>query len=354
MRGRQKKQLSMLVVSNLDDRVPPDHPLRAIKALADAVLKDLNPSLTRMYAKTGRTSIPPERLLKGMLLLALYSIRSERQLCEQLQYNLLYRWFLDMDLTETVFDPSSFSHNRKRLMQHRAPQKFFALVVGRAASDGLMSSEHFSVDGTLIDAWASIKSFRPKDDDDDNDSNGWADFKGQSRKNDTHESKTDPEAKLMRKGRGKEAKLSYSAHALMENRNGLLLDFRVAEANGRAERDVAEQMMKTHLHRGNTLGADANYNTRAFVAACREQGVKPHVAGKTRSSAVDARTTRHETYAASQKVRKRIEQIFGWLKTVAGLRKSRFRGRARTEAYAVMAGAAYNLLRVAKLSGATA
>ncbi|CAN0507572.1 unnamed protein product, partial [Discosporangium mesarthrocarpum] len=191
------------------------------------------------------------------------------------------------------------------------------------------------------------KSFRPKDDDDDNDSNGWSDFKGKSRKNDTHASKTDPEAKLMRKGNGKEAKLSYSAHALMENRNGLLLDFRVAEANGWAERDVAEQMMKSHLRSGSTLGADAGYNTRGFVAACRKQGITPHVAGKARSSAVDGRTTHHATYAASQRVRKRIEQVFGWLKTVAGLRKSRFKGRARTEAYAVMAGAAYNLLRVA-------
>lgn len=344
----------MLVVSNLDDRVPADHPLRAIKTFADSVLKDLGSSLTRMYAKTGRPSIPPERLLKGMLLMALYSIRSERQLCEQLQYNLLYRWFLDMDLTETVFDPSSFSHNRKRLMKHSAPQKFFARVVDSAVDDGLMSSEHFSVDGTLIDAWASIKSFRPKDDDDDNDSNGWSDFKGKSRKNDTHSSKTDPEAKLMRKGNGKEARLSYSGHALMENRHGLLVDLRIAEANGRAERDVAEQMMKDHLRAGSTLGADSNYNTRAFVAACRKRGITPHVAGKARSSAVDGRTTRHATYAASQKVRKRIEQIFGWLKTVAGLRKTRFRGRARTEAYALMAGAAYNLLRVAKLRGASA
>jgi len=353
MRGRPKKQLSMLVVSNVDDRVPADHPLRTIKDLADGVLKDLGPSLTRMYAKTGRPSIPPERLLKGMLLIALYSIRSERQLCEQLQYNLLYRWFLDMDLDDDVFDPSSFSHNRKRLMRHSAPQKFFARVVDAAYEDGLMSSEHFSVDGTLIEAWASMKSFKRKDDDDD-DSNGWSDFKGKTRKNDTHASKTDPEAKLMRKGNGQEAKLSYSAHALMENRNGLLLDLRIAEANGRAEREVAKKMMKAHLRPRSTLGADASYNTRDFVKTCREQGITPHVAGKMRSSAIDARTTRHATYAASQTVRKRIEQIFGWLKTVAGLRKTRFKGRARTEAYAVMAGAAYNLLRVARLRGATA
>ena len=345
----------MLVVSNLDDRVPKDHPLRPIKGLADGVLKDLSASFGRMYAKTGRPSVPPERLLKGMLLIALFSIRSERQLCEQLQYNLLFRWFLDMDLVEDVFDASTFSHNRKRLMKHSAPQKFFARVVAKAVEEGLMSHEHFSVDGTLIDAWASLKSFKPKDDnDDDSDSNGWSDFKGKSRKNDTHESKTDPEAKLMRKGNGKEAKLSYAGHALMENRNGLLVDLRISEANGRAERELATAMMRDHLSPGATLGADAGYNTRDFVAQCRTRGVSPHVAGKMRSSAIDGRTTRHASYAASQTVRKRIEQIFGWLKTVAGLRKTRFKGRERTEAYAVMAGAAYNLLRIGKLREATA
>lgn len=346
----------MLVVSNLDDRVPKDHPLRAIKEIADQALRDLSPSFSRMYSKTGRPSVPPERLLKGMLLMALYSIRSERQLCEQLDYNLLFRWFLDMDLTEPPFDPSTFSHNRQRLMKRSAPQKFFERVVEVAMDDGFMSSEHFSIDGSLIEAWGSVKSFRPKNDkDDDGDGNGWSGFSGERRSNETHESKTDPEAKLSRKGNGKEAKLSYLAHALMENRNGLLLGFRLSEANGRAERDVALELLDEHLAgRRATVGADAGYNTKGFVSDCRKQGVTPHVAGKKRHTAIDGRTTRHGGYEASQKVRKRIEQIFGWLKTVGGLRKSRYRGRERTELYATMAAAAYNILRVATLRRACA
>lgn len=341
----------MLVVSKLDDRIPPDHPLRRIKVLADDVLKGLSPSFSRMYSKIGRPSIPPERLLKGMLLIALYSIRSERQFCEELNYNLLYRWFLDMDLADAPFDASTFSHNRKRLMKHRAPQKFFERVVGLAREDELMSNEHFSVDGSLIEAWASAKSFRPKDkDDDDQDGNGWSEFKGTKRSNETHESKTDPEAKLMRKGNNREAKLSYAMHALMENRNGLLVDLRVSLATGRAEREVAAEMVDDHLRPGASLGADAGYNTRDFVHECRSRGIKPHVAGKKRFSAIDKRTTRHDTYRSSQVVRKRIEQIFGWLKTIGGMRRTRFKGRERTEHYALMAGAAYNLLRISRLA----
>lgn len=344
----------MLVVSSLDDRVPRDHPLREIKRLADEALESLSGSFSRMYAKNGRPSIPPERLLKGQLLIALYSIRSERQLCEQLEYNLLYRWFLDMDLSEAVFDASSFSQNRKRLMKHRAAEKFFARVVEAAQQDGLMSSEHFSVDGTLIEAYASMKSFKRKDDDDDGDSNGWADFKGEKRSNETHESKTDPEAKLMRKGDGQGAKLSYAAHALMENRSRLIVDLRISEANGYAERETALEMLDRSAPGAETLGADAGYNTREFVADCRARGVTPHVAGKKKYSAVDRRTTRHRSYGTSQRIRREIERFFGWLKTIAGLRKSRFRGRERNEFYALMAGAAYNLIRVGKLGTATA
>ena len=301
-----------------------------------------------MYSKTGRPSVPPERLLKGMLLIALYSIRSEVQFCEQLRYNFLFRWFLDMDMVEEPFDHCAFSDNRDRLIQHEATAKFFRRIVDQAEQAGLMSDDHFSVDGTLIEAWASMKSFRPKDDDDDRDANGWSDFKGKKRSNETHESKTDPEAKLMRKSDGKEAKLSFGAHALTENRNGIVKDLQVSEANGRCEREAALQMIDTNVGRAATLGADAAYNTKDFVAACRERGVTPHVAGK-KSSAIDGRTTRHRGYEASQKVRKRIEQVFGWLKTIGGLRKTRYKGRAKIQLYAFMAGAAYNLLRLTKL-----
>lgn len=290
----------------------------------------------------------PERLLKGMLLIALYSIRSEVQFCEQLRYNFLFRWFLDMDMVEESFDHCAFSDNRDRLIQHEATAKFFRKIVQQAEQAGLMSDDHFSVDGTLIEAWASMKSFRPRHDDDDQDTNGWSDFKGKKRSNETHESKTDPEAKLMRKSDGKEAKLSFGAHALTENRNGLVKDLQVSEANGRCEREVALEMLDAHVDRGATLGADSAYNTRNFVADCRERGVTPHVAGK-KKSAIDARTTRHSGYEASQKVRKRIEQVFGWLKTIGGLRKTRYKGRAKTQLYAFMAGAAYNLLRITKL-----
>ncbi len=323
--------------------------MRAIKPRADDVLKQLSRSLDKMYSKTGRPSVPPERLLKGMLLVALYSIRSEVQFCEQLRYNFLFRWFLDMDLVEEPFDHCAFSDNRDRLIEHEATAEFFRKVVERAEEAGLMSDEHFSVDGTLIEAWASMKSFRPKDDDnDDGDSNSWSDFKGKKRSNETHESKTDPESKLMRKSDGKEAKLSFAGHVLTENRNGLVKDLRVTEANGLCEREAALAMIDAHVGRGATIGADSAYNTKDFVADCRERGVTPHVAGKKRS-AIDGRTTRHPGYGASQKVRKRIEQVFGWLKTVGGLRKSRYKGRAKTRLYAFMAGAAYNLLRMTRL-----
>ena len=350
MRGSQSRQTSLVCLVDLEKLIPQNHPLRAIKPLADDTLKRLSRSLDRMYSKTGRPSVPPEQLLKGMLLIALYSIRSEVQFCEQLRYNFLFRWFLDMDMVEEPFDHCAFSDNRDRLIQHEATAKFFRKVVERAEEAGLMSDDHFSVDGTLIEAWASMKSFRPKDgDDDDNDSNGWSDFKGKKRSNETHESKTDPEAKLMRKGHGKEAKLSFSGHALTENRNGLVKDLQVTEANGRCEREAALEMLDAHVDRGATVGADSAYNTKDFVAECRDRGVTPHVAGKLKHSAIDGRTTRHSGYEASQKVRKRIEQVFGWLKTIGGLRKSRYRGRAKTQLYAFMAGAAYNLLRMTKL-----
>lgn len=357
MRGKQADQTSMMCLINLDAQIPRDHPIRRIKKLAEYTLKELSPTFDEMYSKRGRPSVPPEQLLKGMLLMALFSIPSEVRLCEQIRYNLLFRWFLNMELTETPFDHCAFSDNRERLMRHDVARKFFVEVFRTAQDAGLASSEHFSVDGTLIEAWASMKSFRPRDEDDDDcDGNGWADFSGKKRSNETHESKTDPEAKLMRKGMGKEAKLSFGAHCLMENRNGLMADLRVTEANGRCETDAALDMLEelpSARHR-RTVGADKGYDNRRFVDGCRSEGVTPHVAQRKRSrgargSAIDGRTTRHSGFIASQRVRKRIEQIFGWMKTTAGLRKTRLRGIARTRLLVYLAGAAYNLLRIAKL-----
>lgn len=345
----------MLCLISPESRVPREHPLRDIKKLADAALRELSPIFDAMYAEIGRPSVPPERLLKSMLLIALYSIRSERQYCEQLEYNLLFRWFLDMDMIEEAFDASTFSRNRERLMEHEVAAMFFATV--REQASDLMSREHFSVDGTLLQAWASLKSFRPKDSDDDDDNNGWGGFRGQPRSNDTHESKTDPEAKLARKGKGQEAKLCFAGHALMDNRNGLLVDLQVSEANGSAERETALSMLQEHAPEGATIGADRGFDTRDFVRRCREAGVTPHVAqfeNARRSSAIDGRTTRHAGYSVSQRIRKRIEQVFGWMKTIGGMRRTRYKGRQRTQLAAHFIGAAYNLLRIAKLRRLTA
>lgn len=347
----------MSCLASLESRIPRPHPLRSIKRMADEALLRLGPVFDRMYAKAGRPSVPPERLLKSLLLIALHSIRSERMFCEQLEFNLLFRWFLDMDMVEHGFDPSTFSRNRERLLEHDVSGQFFGAVLDQARRAGLLGSEHFSVDGTLIEAWASVKSFRPKGAG-DSDSNGWGDFGGQKRSNETHESKTDPEAKLMRKGNGREAKLSFSGHASMDNRNGLVVDLRIAEANGFAEREVALQMME-EAQSGDgrvTLGADKAYDSRDFVAACRARGITPHVAQNQharRRSAIDRRTTRHPGYRASQRVRMRIEQIFGWMKSIGGLRRTRFRGKRRTQLAATIVAAAYNLLRLSRLLAPT-
>lgn len=354
MRGTKNRQPSMLCLLHAEDVVPKDHPLRAIKILADNALEAMSPFLASMYAPSGRSSVPPEVLLKAKLLSALFSSRSERQFCEQLRYNLLYRWFLDLDMLGDAFDHSTFSKKQERLLAHDVAGQFFAVVVEQARAAGLMSDDHFTADGTLIEAWASLKSFRPKDDNDDGDNNGWADFKGEKRSNETHESKTDPEARLARKGNGQEAKLCFSGHALMENRHGLLVDLRIAEANGRAEREAVLVMLDDEA-RGNaptTLGADKGYDTKDFVEACRERGVTPHVTKNEharRSSAIDARTTRHPGYGISQTIRRRSEQIFAWMKTVGGLRRSRWRGLKRTQLAGYFVATAYNLLRIARL-----
>ena len=340
MRGRREPQVSMLAFIDLETRVPAGHPLRTIKGLADRALAQLSPEFDRMYAQIGRPSIPPERLLKASLLISLYSVRSERGFCEQLDYNLLFRWFLGMNLMEPSFDPTVFTKNRERLLKHRVGQALFDEVVLEADRRGLLSDEHFTVDGALIEAAASLKSFKPKDGDppkktDGDPGNPSVDFHGERRSNATHQSTTDPEARLLRKGKGKEAKLAFMAHALMENRHGLLVDFQTTQATGTAERDtvpVLEDQAKERGFHPKTLGGDKGYDTGDCVAALRQRGLTPHAAQNTngRSSAIDGRTTRQPGYAISQRIRKRVEEIFGWMKTVGGFRKTRYKGLDRT------------------------
>lgn len=360
MRGRRDPQVTMLAFIDLESRVPPDHPLRTIKALADGALAEMSAEFDRMYAEGGRPSIPPERLLKASLLIALYSVRSERAFCEELDYHLLFRWFLDMNLIEPSFDATTFTKNRRRLLEHAAGQRLFDEVVAAAAERGLLSDEHFSVDGTLIEAAASLKSFKPRDGDpppsdgDDDAGNPSVDFHGEKRSNVTHESATDPEARLMRKGKGKEAKLVFMAHALMENRNGLLADFQVTQATGTAERDMALELVDRageRRFRPGTLAGDKGYDTADCVSALRARDVTPHVARNTtnRRSAIDGRTTRHPGYALSQKARKRVEEVFGWMKTVGGFRRTRYRGADRTGLAGYLVAAAYNLVRMSRL-----
>ncbi len=359
MRGRREPQVTMLAFVDLEERVPKDHPLRVIKALADGALAELSGAFDGMYAEVGRPSIPPERLLKASLLIALYSVRSERAFCEDLDYNLLFRWFLDMQLMEPSFDPTVFTKNRKRLLEHQVGQQLFDEVVAEAQGRGLLSDEHFTVDGTLIEAVASMKSFRRRDGDpptktDDDPGNPSVDFHGEKRSNATHQSTTDREALLLRKGKGKEAKLVFMAHALMENRNGILVDFQTTQATGTAERDVVPMLLDQARERGfhpKSLGADKGYDTQECVAAMRKCGVTPHVARNTkgRRSAIDRRTTWRAGYSISQRLRKRVEEIFGWMKTVGGFRRTRYHGQERTGLAGYLVGTAYNLVRMAKL-----
>jgi transposase len=349
----------MLTLMSPEQRVPADHPLRSIKRLAAEALKRMSATFDAMYSEVGRPSIPPERLLKATLLMAFYTVRSERLFCEQLGYNLLFRWFLDMDTVEEGFDPTVFTKNRKRLLDHDVAGEFFRAVVEQARSGGLMSDEHFTVDGTLIDAWASMKSFRPKGEKPedrpppDDPGNPSVDFHGERRSNDTHQSTTDPEARLAKKSKGQAAKLSFSQHALMENRNGLLVDLRIDEANGTAEITNAIQMLEDNVGpRQVTVGGDKLYDTKEFVATTRAMNATPHIAQNItdrRGSAIDARTTRHAGYDISQRIRKRIEEIFGWTKSVANFRRTRYKGRERTQMASYFVGAAYNLLRISRL-----
>jgi transposase len=352
MRGRLDNQVDMLVALTPDQLVPQDHPIRRIKPIVDQALKSMSPTFNRMYADVGRPSIPPEHLLKACLLIALYSIRSERQFCERLQYDLLFKWFLDLNIMDPAFDASSFSKNKERLLEHRVAHEFLTAVVTEARRRHLLSEDHFTVDGSLLEAWASLKSFRPKDGGATTGSEGHnpsIDFHGEQRTNDTHRSTTDPESRLARKGKGKESKLCLAGHVLMENRNGLAVDVVVTQAIGTAERDTALDLLERvpGKHRI-TLGADRGYDTGDFITGCRELKVTPHVARK-KYSILDGRTTRHPGYQISQRIRKRIEEIWGWMKTVGGGRKLRYKGVARNQLWAELTAAAYNLVRMAKL-----
>jgi transposase len=391
MRGRTDEQQVLFHVFNVEERIRADHPLREVKRRVDSILQTMSPVFAQAYSRTGRPSVPPERLLKSMLIMAMYSIRSERQLCERLQTDLLFRWFLDMPPSEEAFDHAVFAHNRVRLDEHELTKKFFDAVVSEALTANLCS-EHFSVDGTMIESYASAKSFQPKPKSDASDSNqdepsdsgsgavadgkGFkprnveVDFHGQKRTNETHQSRTDPEARLHRKGPGKEAKLSHMGHALTENRHGLIVGITITEANGTAEREAAlalvDELKATHQRQPKTLGTDKGYDSGEFLQALEERAVEPHVplvkdpcdvdevVHSKRKPGVEARHRMKERqstlgYQLSQKCRKKIEEVFGWLKEIADLGKSPLVGRWKIQQLLQMGAAAYNLIRLRKL-----
>ena len=359
MRGKDEVRGSLFSYVDLEQRIRPDHHLRAIRGIVNAALREMSAEFDVLYPRVGRDSIPPERLLRALLLQAFYSIRSERQLVERIDFDLLFRWFVGLGVDDPVWDATSFTKNRDRLLEGEVAGRFLATVLAQPKVRALLSTEHFSVDGTLLEAWASTKSFRPKDGSGpppDVGRNGEQDFRGQKRGNDTHASTTDPDARLYRKGPGKEAKLCFMGHALMENRNGLIVDALATRASGHAERLAALHLVEPHADRPRkvTLGGDKGFDAHDFVAELREINVTPHVAQNDngRRSAIDGRTTRHPGYAVSLRIRKRIEEAFGWAKTVAGLRKARHRGLAKVDWQFTFAMAAYNLVRLPKLLGA--
>jgi transposase len=363
VRGEDVQQHAMYSYLSPEKRIPAHHPLRTIRQITDRILKQMSRLFARMYARLGRPSIPPEKLLRALLLQILYTIRSERMLMEELNYNLLFRWFVGLNADEEVWDVTVFTKNRERLLKAEVARKFFHLVVKEAQTLHLMSDEHFTVDGTLMEACASLKSFKKMDKAQDPEAksgkddpgNPTVDFHGEKRSNQTHQSATDPEALLARKGAGKEAKLSYSGHVLMENRNGLVADVEVLPANGRAEREAALGMIASLPgDHPVTVGADKAYDTKDFVAGARELKATPHVAqnNKGRKSAIDKRTTRQPGYGISQQKRKRVEEIFGWMKTVSGVRKLRHRGLQLVGWMFTLAAAAYNLVRIRNLATA--
>ncbi|WP_370307272.1 IS5 family transposase [Sinimarinibacterium flocculans] len=350
MRGADMGQVEMLVAFSLEDRVPADHPLRTIRRLADGALREMRSVLTTMYSHTGRPSIPPERLIRALLLQVLFSIRSERQLVEQLHYNLLYRWFVGMGIEEQVWDATTFTRNRQRLIDADAGRALMGAILSQARRQKLLSDEHFSVDGTLIEAWASHKSFQSKDDDPP--AGGAGDFRGQRRTNDTHASITDPQARSYRKAPGQEARLAYLGHALMDSRHGLVVDGCATQATGTAERDAAGQMIDRIKRAAElTLAADKGYDAQAFVEHLTRARVRPHIAQNTanRRSAVPDAIACSPGYAKSISARRKIEDIFGWLKRVGGLRKVKLRGVAKVDSLFTFALAAYNLVRMRTL-----
>ena len=357
VRGGDERSGDLFSYVDLEARVRADHPLRTIRAIVNEALAALAADFAGLYSLVGRPSIPPEKLLRAMLLQAFYSIRSERQLMERLEYDLLFRWFVGIGVDDAAWDHSTFSKNRDRLLEGDIAAKFLSAVLAQPRVKKLLSTDHFSVDGTLIEAWASMKSFRPRDGSDnppgDGGRNAEADFHGKKRSNETHASTTDPDARLYRKGPGKEAKLSFIGHGLMENRSGLLVDACLTPADGHAERVAGLHMIEPCAERPRaiTLGADKAYDTQDFVNELRSMNVTPHVARNTsgRRSAIDGRTTRHGGYAVSQRIRKRIEEAFGWIKTVAGQQKTRFRGVSRVGFAFTFAAAAYNLIRLPKM-----
>jgi transposase len=373
MRGGDERSEGMFSYVPLDKRVPWDHPLRAIRALVEDVLAGLSAEFSKLYSPTGRPSIPPEHLLKALLLQAFFTIRSERQLMEQIDYNLLFRWFVGLSMDDQVWDASTFSKNRERLMQADVARAFMGKLLNLPEVRGLLSSEHFSVDGTLIDAWASMKSFVPKDGSGEPPSggrNGERNFRKEKRSNETHASTTDPDAQLFRKGNGQASRLCFMGHALMENRNGLIVDCEVTKASGTAEREAALTMIKRSRKSRNrkvcrsriTLGADKGFDAEDFVLALKGQKVTPHIAinartystGTVRKTAVDRRTTRHKGYEISQRCRKRIEESFGWAKTVGGAAKLKLRGLAKAKGFFTFQMIAYNLIRIPRLLTAAA
>lgn len=357
----------MLTTLSTEELIPAGHPIRRIRRVVEDVLVELDGEFDAMYSAKGRRSVPPEALLKATILMALYSIRSERAFCERLNYDLLFKWFLDLPIDAKAFDPTTFTKNRKRLLDHDIADRFFEEVVRQAQLRRYISSEHFSVDGTLLEAWASHKSFKPNDtppsDGDDDDirptgRNSEVDWRGQKRSNTTHTSTTDPEARLARKSMNTAARLCYSGHLLMENRNALIVDAELTGATGYAERDTAAEMLARlpKIKRRRTVGADKGYDTAAFVAEVRDLGFTPHVAphNNGRRSAVDKRTTRHPGHRVSQRIRPRIEEPFGWMKTIAGGHKLRYIGRDRNRAWFKMTAAIYNVLRITALDAAPA
>jgi transposase len=356
MRGTEDSQGSLFSYVSIETRIPPDHPLRLMRAMVDEVLKELDQDFEGMYSRVGRPSIAPEKLLRALVIQVLYSVRSERLLMEQLNYNLLFRWFVGLGMDDGVWDASTFSKNRDRLLEQEISKRFLEEVVGKARKASLLSDEHFTVDGTFIEAWASQKSFRRKDDDDPPEGGGRnakVDFKGEKRVNETHESKTDPDARLRRKG-GDGAKLVHHGHVLTENRHGLVVATEVTVADGRAEIEAAPRLLADRgTQRPGTVGADKAYDVAEFVKKAREKGMTPHIAQnitKIRGSAIDGRTTRHEGYEVSQRRRKMVEEVFGWMKTVGNLRKTRHRGRKLVDWIFEFTAAIYNLVRMRNLA----